>query len=288
MAKILSIFSHKGGVGKTTISINLAAAFALMLSYRKPKEPQRVLLIDLDEQAHTSTLVSKGFFGNKDDSPPVSTDNIATLLMQNSTKTIDQIIKTSHLPLNSQGNLDYIPSNRVKMTRVEPHLRNSGSDALLRLKTILEPIRDSYEFIIIDNPPGMNYTNLNGLVTATHVLVTTQLETPSIESLNNGLRTIESIRQKYNPPLDLAGILPTMCDFRISEHRNFLEALRKLYKKKVLPPITRRADITYATSKGLDIFSHKPPRNKRNIESKNNSVIEFANLATVLRKQMRN
>jgi chromosome partitioning protein len=286
MAKVLSVFSHKGGVGKTTVSVNLAAAFALMLSHENPEKAKRVLLIDLDEQAHSATLLSNGFFGAKNHQDLNSLDNIADLLMLTTNKPVSNIIQTSHIPLHARRNLDYIPSNRAKMTRVETNLQNSRSDALYRLEKILMPIRDYYEYIIIDNPPGINFVNLNGLISATHALVVTQLETPAINSLNNALHTIESIQQKYNSSLIFSGILPNMCDFRISEHKDYLVTLQKHYREIILPHISRRADITYATSRGFDIFSHKPPRSKREIESKNSSAIEFAILATDIRKRL--
>ncbi|MBT3239398.1 MAG: ParA family protein [Chloroflexi bacterium] len=287
MTKVLSIFSHKGGVGKTTVTVNLAAAFSLMLSHENPEKSKRVLLIDLDEQGHSATLLAKGFYGKKDEFEIDPFANIASLLMQTSDKPMDQIIQTSHIPIHGQSNLDYIPSNRALMTKVEVHLRNNPGDGLTRLENILVPILDTYEYIIIDNPPGMNLINLNGLVAATHVVGLTQLETPSINSLNNAIQTIENVQKKYNSDLKFIGILPNMCDFRMGEHSDFLAALKKHYKKYLLPPLSRRADITYATSRGLDIFSHKPPRSKKEFESKNNSVMEYAKLANELKKRMK-
>ncbi len=133
----------------------------------------------------------------------------------------------------------------------------------------------------------MNLINLNGLVAGSHVLCVTQLETPSINSLTNAIQTIENVQKNYNSNLKLIGILPNMVDLRMGEHSDFLTALKKHYKKLLLPPISRRADVTYATSRGIDIFSHKPPRSKKEFESKNNSVMTFAKLANELKKRMK-
>ncbi len=142
MTKILSIFSHKGGVGKTTVTVNLAAAFSLILSHENPENTKRVLLIDLDEQAHSATLMAREFYGKNDDLALDPFDNIASLLMHTTDKPIRKIIQTSHIPLHANNNLDYIPSNRVLMTKVAAHLRNNPADALTRLESLLTPIMD--------------------------------------------------------------------------------------------------------------------------------------------------
>lgn len=284
MTKVLSIFSHKGGVGKTSVTINLAAAFSLILSHKNPEDPKKVLVIDLDEQAHSATFLAGGFFNTPLSSE--SSENIATLLLGTSTLPIKDVIQKSRLPIHSKGKLDYIPSNRSLMARIESIFRKSGIKALYKLDDLLFPILNDYEYIIIDNPPGMNFTNLNGLVASTHVVVLSQLETPAIESLSNAIQTIHGIQDTHNSSLEIAGILPNMCDFRMSEHTQFLKMLKSHYRDNVLPPISRKSDITYATTKGLDIFSYKPPRSKNEIESKNNSVVEFAKLANALIKKM--
>ena len=286
MAKILSVFSHKGGVGKTTLSVNLSAAYSLMLSHANFEKPGRVLLIDLDEQGHSVSLLSKGGVEQSGNVSHGPMDNIAGLLSLNSDTPVRKIIQTSQIPVYSHGNLDYIPTNRAQMTKLENNLQSHGSAALYRLEKILLPIRDYYEYIIIDNPPGMSYVNLNSLAAATHVIIVTQLETPAVSSLNNAVHTVNSVIQKVNPSLVFSGILPNMCDFRIKEHSNFLISLQNHYREMVLPAVSRRADITYATSRGVDIFSYRPPRSKNEIESSNNSVKEMAKVAVQLRKRM--
>ena len=86
---------------------------------------------------------------------------------------------------------------------------------MYRLKEILKPILHFYEFILIDNPPSLNYLSLNSLIAATHVLLPTQLETPSVDGLVNTIQTIKRIQKTHNKNLKLLGILPNMCDSRV-------------------------------------------------------------------------
>lgn len=185
MAKILSIFSQKGGVGKTTLSVNISAGLSLILSSENAKKPGRVLLVDLDEQSHSAIALSGGFIDRKEDNTLKPDDNIAGLLLQRTKSPTTAIVRTSHIPVYAQGNLDYLPSSSEKMAVVSSLLRESRELGLVRLSQIIKPISHLYDYIVIDNPPGLSYLALNGLVAASHVLLVTQLETPSIESMNN-------------------------------------------------------------------------------------------------------
>lgn len=257
-----------------------------MLSAEKKENPGRVLLVDLDEQAHSAITLSSGFFGKLENLDFGPDENIAGLLLQSTQSPTTAIIRESRIPVNANGNLDYLPSSREKMANVGALLRESRELGLMRLSQVLQPISHLYKYIIIDNPPGLSYLALNGLIAASHVLLVTQLETPSLESLNSGIQTVVTVQRKYNGDLNFVGIVPNMCDFRITEQSKLLGTLENRFPGMVMPNIHRRAEITYAFSNGLDIFSYRPARNKEEIKSASLAVQEFTILLKELRKRM--
>ena len=285
--KILSIFNNKGGVGKTTTTINVSAAFALMLSHEAgPKrEPGRVLVLDMDQATQTSVSLSGGFFSFEDKTRG-SHDNLAGLLLQMTDRSAVELILPTSLPRGARGNMDFIPSSAAKMEKVDRDLGDDRVNGLYRLREILEPLEDLYSYIFIDNPPNLGYGALNTLVAATDVLVPVQLEGPAIFALTETLRTIRSIQNRPNPSLRLLGLLPTMTNFRREEDKEWLEALRKQYGELVLPPIARRGEITSALTQGLDIFSFKPPRQSESLASASLATQEFAALAMEIRRRL--
>ena len=286
--KVLSVFNQKGGVGKTTTTINIGAAFALMMSHEvgAKEEPGRVLIIDLDQQTHSEITLSGGFFGQRRQTGLGPYDNIAGLLMLDTTLPVTDIIQTAEIPLGARHNMDFIPSSKEKMPNVDSALKNDPVDGLFRLREILETLEPFYQYVVIDNPPGLSYLSINSLVGSTHVLIPCQLEAPSIESLSGALKTIQSVQRQHNRNLQLLGILPTMCDFRQQEQHEFLDSLNKEYRNLVLKPISRRADVNYANSEGLDIFSFKPSRKSSAMVSASPATQEFAQVAEEIRQRM--
>ena len=222
--KVLSVFNQKGGVGKTTTTINLGAALALMMSHEvgASEEPGRVLIIDLDQQTHSEITLSGGFFGQRRQTGLGPYDNIAGLLMLDTTLPVTDIIRTAEIPVSARHNMDFIPSSKEKMPNVDSALKNDPVDGLFRLREILETLEPFYQYVVIDNPPGLSYLSINSLVGSTHVLIPCQLEAPSIESFSGALKTIQSVQRQHNRSLHLLGILPTMCDFRQQEQHEFL------------------------------------------------------------------
>jgi len=286
--KVLSVFNQKGGVGKTTTTINLGAAFALMMSHEVgvTEEPGRVLIIDLDQQTHSEITLSGGFFGQRRQTGLGPYDNIAGLLMLDTTLPVTDIIQTAEIPVSARHNMDFIPSSKEKMPNVDSALKNDPVDGLFRLREILETLEPFYQYVVIDNPPGLSYLSINSLVGSTHVLIPCQLEAPSIESLSGALKTIQSVQRQHNRSLQLLGILPTMCDFRQQEQHEFLASLNREYKNLILKPISRRADVNYANSEGLDIFSFKPSRKSGAMVSASPATQEFAQVAEEIRRRM--
>jgi chromosome partitioning protein len=287
--KTLSIFNNKGGVGKTTTAINLASAFALMLSHEAgaDQEPGRVLILDMDQATQASVTLSGGFFSGEDRTQGPN-DNLAGLLLQMTDRSPVELIVTTALPRGSRRNMDFIPSSPVLMANVDGILRQNAVDGLYRLQEILEPLSDLYRYTVVDNPPNLGFGALNTLVAATDVIVPIQLEGPSIYALTETLRTIESIQHRPNPSLRLLGLAPTMCNFRREEDKEWLAALQKQYGDLVLPPIPRRGEVTAALTQGLDIFSYKPPRQPDALASANLATQEFAALATEIMRRLEN
>jgi chromosome partitioning protein len=287
--KIISCFSQKGGVGKTTATINISAAFGLMLWHgtQPGQEPGRILIVDLDQQANTDITLSGGFFGQREKRNMGPYDNIAGLLMLDTQRSIFEIISNANIPVNSR-NVDFIPSNREKMLQVEPTLQSDPANGLFRLQEVLEPVGQAYEYVFIDNPPGVSHLSVNSLVASTHVILPIQLEAASVFGLADSLKAIKSIQQKYNRDLQVAGILPTMCNFRGAGQQEFYDGLCRQYGDLMLPPIYQRAEISDAFTAGLDIFSYKPARQAATMVSSSASTQEYAEVAEELRRRLDN
>jgi chromosome partitioning protein len=285
--KVITCFSQKGGVGKTTATINLSAAFGLMLWHetRRGQEPRRVLIVDLDQQANTDITLSGGFFGRRLQRNLGPYDNIAGLLMLDTQRPVFEIITNANLPVHAR-NVDFIPSNREKMLQVEPALQANPADGLFRLREVLEPVEQIYEYVFVDNPPGVSHLSVNSLVASTDVILPIQLEAASVFGLADSFKAIRSIQQKYNRALRVVGILPTMCNFRGAGQREFYDSLCSEYKELMLPPISQRVEVADAFTAGLDIFSYKPARQTEAIMSSSPSTQEYARAAEEIRRRL--
>jgi len=230
----ISVASQKGGVGKTTTSITLAAGLG--------RQGKRVLLIDIDSQANSSKVLLADY-------PQISKDDtiFATILAR------------KPLPVHSTDipGVDIVPSH-ILLSNTDIELTTAKDHREARLKAQLDPIADQYDHVIIDCPPTLSWLTINAFTASDKVLVVVSPGYFELDSINQINKTLHEVKEYFNPSLELLGYLFTMSDPTINS-RTSLQILRQSYTSQVFNTIIpRNTDIRDAHFNKTDIFDYNP------------------------------
>jgi len=232
MGKIIAIANQKGGVGKTTTAVNLAAALGVL--------EKKILLIDADPQANATS-------GLGIDLKEIKQGTYQ--LLEQSVKAFDTIIKTN------SPNVDLIPSH-IDLVASEIELVDKKAREYMLKKSINE-IQDQYDFILVDCAPSLGLITLNALVAADAVIIPIQCEYFALEGLGKLLNTIKSVQKIHNQDLDIEGLLLTMYDTRLRLSNQVVEEVKKHFGKMVFKTIIQRnIRLSEAPSFGEDIITY--------------------------------
>ena len=232
MGKIISLLNHKGGVGKTTSTINIGAGMVEL--------GKKVLLIDLDPQANLS--VSLGIPRQK--------------------YTIYEALRgeSEMVPYTVKENFDVVMST-LDLSGAEMELINEAGREFI-MRELLEPLRSEYDFIIIDCPPSLGLLTLNALTSSDYVYIPLQTEFLALQGLAKIKQVIDKVRFRLNKKLQIGGVLATMYDNRKVLNRDVVETIRKYFGEKVFKTMIRdNVALAEAPAQRKDIFDYNKRSN---------------------------
>lgn len=215
MGKVIALANQKGGVGKTTTAINLAASLAVL--------EQKILIVDADPQANATSGI--GF----------DTKNIKTSIYE---CLVDEV-NPANIILNSEiEGLDIIPSS-IDLVGAEIEMLNLPKREKV-LRKVIDKVRDNYDFVLIDCSPSLGLITVNALTAADSVIIPVQCEYFALEGLGKLLNTIKIIQNRLNPELEIEGFLLTMYDSRLRLSNQVMDEVRKHFQQMVFDTIIQR------------------------------------------------
>ncbi len=249
MGKIISFANQKGGVGKTTSAVNIAAALGV-LGYQ-------VLLIDLDPQGNATSGVGV---------MKKSLKNTAFEMLTADVPTQDVILKTKY------DNLSIIPTHTT-LARAEYELGNTEKGEYI-MREKMKTVRDAYDYIIIDCPPSLGMLTVNAMTASDGVIIPMQCEFFALEGLSQLMFTISRIKQHYNSALNVTGILITMHNSRLMLSVQVINELRKHYADRLFETtISRNVRVSEAPGYGSPIYYY---------DKRSKGAVEYMNVAKEL------
>ena len=252
MGKIIAIANQKGGVGKTTTTVNLAAALGVL--------EKKVLLIDADPQANASSGLGI----------VIDDVTIGTYQLLEHATTAKEAIVTTNSP-----NVDIIPAH-IDLVAIEIELVDKDNREFM-LKEIIQDVKNDYDYILIDCAPSLGLITLNALVAADSVIIPIQCEYFALEGLGKLLNTIKSIQKIHNTNLDIEGLLLTMYDSRLRLSNQVVEEVRKHFQNMVFKTIIQRnVRLGEAPSYGESIIAY---------DATSKGAVNYINLANEILKQ---
>lgn len=234
MTRVIALVNQKGGVGKTTSTINIGAGLA--------KKGKRVLLVDLDPQ------------GNLTYSLGIKADEVNPTIyqvMKDEATAKDAIIK---------GEFDVIPAN-IQLSGAELELSSVAGRELI-LKEAVEPLLPDYDYILIDAPPALNMLTVNALTACQEVFIPLQAEYLSLNGMLQLTNTVALVSKRLNNELKITGVIATLYDARKNLNREVIEAIQERFKDSLFKTYIRdNIALAEAPSYGKDIFSYQPNSN---------------------------
>ncbi len=229
LAKIIAFSNQKGGVGKTTSAVNIAAMLG--------KKGKKVLLCDLDSQGNATSGVG---ISKK------SSDKTIYEVISGQCEAKDAVIETEF------KNLSVIPSN-MSLAGAEPELVDED-DRVFKLKNAIEPLKADYDYIIVDCPPSLGLLTLNALAAADGVIIPMVCEFYALEGLSQLSVTLRQVKKHYNKDLEITGILITMYDKRLNLSKSVLEEIKKYYGDQLFKEtVSRNVRLSEAPSYGQPV-----------------------------------
>lgn len=234
MGKMIAIGNQKGGVGKTTTTVNLGAALAAM--------DKKVLIIDSDSQGNASSGLG------------IERGDVKNSLYE---VLIDGVSIEESILHTSRDHLDIVPST-ISLAAAEIELIHlEGRES--RLKEALQPVRDQYDYILVDCPPSLGQLSINAFTASDTILIPVQAEYYALEGLSQLLNTIRLVQKSYNPHFRIEGVLITMLDARTNLGYEVLDEVRKYFQEKVYDTvISRNIRLSEAPSYGLSVIDYDP------------------------------